>query len=237
MKLHSGVVRGVKKHASQFWQDVRDHASALFHGAETPKERIQRTVKHGLLLLAQLCLVLGIYAAGCALASVLPIAIPGNILGMVLLLLLLATHVLKTTYVSEACNYLIDNMSIFFIPAGVAIMGCFSLLEGSAAKFAFVCVATTVIVFLATSLTVMFVSWLMAKVAERKEERHAHKQHEAEGLGEAPAHAKAHAATPATVHAAGSKSTGAEHGVKRTPRTPHTPHAPHRPAVNPFEEA
>ena len=85
---------------------------------------------------------------------------------MVLLLVLLGTHVLKTKYISEACDYLIDNMSIFFIPAGVAIMGCFSLLESSAAKFAFVCITTTVIVFLATSYTVLFVSWVMAKMGK-----------------------------------------------------------------------
>lgn len=109
---------------------------------------------------------MGVYAAGCALASVLPITLPGNILGMVLLLVLLGTHILKTKYISEACDYLIDNMSVFFIPAGVAIMGCFSILEAAAAKFAFVCIATTVIVFLATSYTVLFVSWIMAKLGK-----------------------------------------------------------------------
>ena len=138
----------------------------MFQGADTPKQRLQRSVKHGLLLLAQLCLIMGVYAAGCALASVLPITLPGNILGMVLLLVLLGTHILKTKYISEACDYLIDNMSVFFIPAGVAIMGCFSILEAAAAKFAFVCIATTVIVFLATSYTVLFVSWIMAKLGK-----------------------------------------------------------------------
>lgn len=138
----------------------------MFQGADTPKQRLQRSVKHGLLLLAQLCLIMGVYAAGCALASVLPITLPGNILGMVLLLVLLGTHILKTKYISEACDYLIDNMSVFFIPAGRGHHGCFSILEAAAAKFAFVCIATTVIVFLATSYTVLFVSWIMAKLGK-----------------------------------------------------------------------
>lgn len=146
--------------------DLKETRDEMFEGADTPKERLQRSIKHGLLLLAQLCLIMGVYAAGCALASVLPIALPGNIMGMVLLLVLLGTHILKTKYISEACDYLIDNMSVFFIPAGVAIMGCFSMLENSAAKFAFVCIATTVIVFLATSYTVLFVSWIMAKLGK-----------------------------------------------------------------------
>ena len=82
---------------------------------------------------------------------------------MVLLLVLLGTGLLKARHVGDACDCLLDNMSLFFIPAGVAIMGCVSLLEGNALKFALVCVITTVIVFLATSYTVMLVSRLTAK--------------------------------------------------------------------------
>ncbi len=177
MKPNTGAARDAKRSARSIWarmkdfvastrDDLREVHAEMFHGAVTPLERLQRSVKHGLLLLGQLCLIMGVYAAGCAIASVLPISLPGNILGMVLLLVLLGTHVLKTKYISEACDYLIDNMSIFFIPAGVAIMGCFSLLESSAAKFAFVCITTTVIVFLATSYTVLFVSWVMAKMGK-----------------------------------------------------------------------
>ncbi len=160
------IAARIRKCVSSVIADFKETRAEMFDGAVTPLERLQRSVKHGLLLLAQLCLIMGVYAAGCAIASVLPIALPGNILGMVLLLVLLGTHVLKTKYISEACDYLIDNMSIFFIPAGVAIMGCFSLLESSAAKFAFVCITTTVIVFLATSYTVLFVSWVMAKMGK-----------------------------------------------------------------------
>ena len=177
----------------------------MFQGADTPKQRLQRSVKHGLLLLAQLCLIMGVYAAGCALASVLPITLPGNILGMVLLLVLLGTHILKTKYISEACDYLIDNMSVFFIPAGVAIMGCFSILEAAAAKFAFVCIATTVIVFLATSYTVLFVSWIMAK------------------LGKDTALAPAVEAENAPKAQAGITDSNSKHGEGAGKHHPHTP--------------
>jgi hypothetical protein len=34
--------------------------------------------------------------------------------------------ILKRKHVGMACDYLIDNMSIFFVPAGVGIMGCVS---------------------------------------------------------------------------------------------------------------
>ena len=124
---------------------------------------------------------------------------------MVLLLVLLGTHILKTKYISEACDYLIDNMSVFFIPAGVAIMGCFSILEAAAAKFAFVCIATTVIVFLATSYTVLFVSWIMAK------------------LGKDTALAPAVEAENAAKAQAGITDSNSKHGEGAGKHHPHTP--------------
>ena len=85
---------------------------------------------------------------------------------MGLLLTCLVTGILKRKHVGMACDYLIDNMSIFFVPAGVGIMGCVSLLQGAAAlKFAFVCIVTTVLVFLSTSATVVLVQRLMEKRA------------------------------------------------------------------------
>ena len=92
----------------------------------------------------------------------------GNIVGMALLLVLLATGVLKGKHIGGACDYMIDNMSIFFIPAGVGIMGCFTLLQDSALKFAFVCIVTTVIVFIATSATVIATSRIMNRIADKR---------------------------------------------------------------------
>lgn len=137
-------------------------ASDSCDSTPTFREKATGASRQGIRLLIQLALVVGIYGAGCALSSVSPVALPGNILGMILLLALLGTGLIKTKHVDMACDCLIDNMSLFFIPAGVAIMGCFSLLEENAFKFAFICIVTTILVFLATSYTVMFVSRLLA---------------------------------------------------------------------------
>lgn len=110
--------------------------------------------------------MVAVYGAGCAITSALPVRLPGSIVDMVLLLVLLVTGLLKAQHVDNACDCLLDNMSLFFIPAGVAIMGCVPLLESNALKLALVCVVTTVIVFLATAYTVMLVSRLTAKRAD-----------------------------------------------------------------------
>lgn len=138
----------------------------------------ERLRKIGIIAL-QLVVLIAVYGIGCLIAGFLPIAIPGNIVGMALLLILLGTGILKAKHVGEACDYMVDNMSIFFIPAGVGIMGCFSLLQDAALKFAFVCIVTTVIVFLATSLTVALVSRLMESHHARRAKRAMHMQQEA----------------------------------------------------------
>ena len=154
---------GIVKQQTDAVSGVSGCASAPAHGDVSWRAKAGRAGKRGARFAAQLALVVAVYGAGCAIASVLPVRLPGNIVGMVLLLVLLGTGLLKARHVGDACDCLLDNMSLFFIPAGVAIMGCVSLLEGNALKFALVCVITTVIVFLATSYTVMLVSRLTAK--------------------------------------------------------------------------
>ena len=72
-----GCARKIWAHFKEFVAsvkgDLKETHDEMFKGADTPKQRLQRSVRHGLLLLAQLCLIMGVYAAGCALASVLPI--------------------------------------------------------------------------------------------------------------------------------------------------------------------
>ena len=131
---------GIVKQQTDAVSGVSGCASAPAHGDVSWRAKAGRAGKRGARFAAQLALV-----------------------GMVLLLVLLGTGLLKARHVGDACDCLLDNMSLFFIPAGVAIMGCVSLLEGNALKFALVCVITTVIVFLATSYTVMLVSRLTAK--------------------------------------------------------------------------
>ena len=146
------------------------HESTLSDSPTTEAEShtILGKLKRAGIILAQLVVLIAIYEVGCIISRYLPIAIPGNIVGMALLLILLATGVLKGKHIGGACDYMIDNMSIFFIPAGVGIMGCFTLLQDSALKFAFVCIVTTVIVFIATSATVIATSRLVNRVAEKR---------------------------------------------------------------------
>ncbi len=105
----------------------------------------------------QLLVIIGVCMVGNDLAAKLPIAIPGTIISMVLLLILLATGVLRVLYIKDACEFLLGNMSVFFIPAGVSVASGFSAIAPELPKLLIICAITTVLVFAVTSATVVVV--------------------------------------------------------------------------------
>ena len=82
-------------------------------------------------LFNQLALILGIWAVGEYISSFLQniIVIPGNIIGMILLFLLLQFKVIKLDSVDELGGLLLNNMAIFFVPAGVSLIRSLDLIS------------------------------------------------------------------------------------------------------------
>ena len=75
--------------------------------------------------LKQFCLILLIWALGEYLSQFLStfIFIPGNILGMLLLLLGLMSGIIKEQYIQDVAQFLLNHMALFFIPLAVNILG------------------------------------------------------------------------------------------------------------------
>ncbi|VFS34842.1 inner membrane protein YohK [Enterobacter cancerogenus] len=67
--------------------------------------------------------------AGIFIASLLPITIPGSIIGMLILFVLLALQVLPAKWVNPGCFVLIRYMALLFVPIGVGVMQYFDLLK------------------------------------------------------------------------------------------------------------
>ena len=82
-------------------------------------------------LFNQLALILGIWAIGEYISSIIQniIVIPGNIIGMILLFLLLQFKLIKLDNISELGDLLINNMAIFFVPAGVSLIRSLDLIS------------------------------------------------------------------------------------------------------------
>ena len=64
--------------------------------------------------------------------AALPFPFPASVIGMILLLLLLASGLLRVEHIQEKADFLLANMAFFFLPAGVSIMNYFDLLRSSA---------------------------------------------------------------------------------------------------------
>nr|WP_253940698.1 CidA/LrgA family protein [Fundicoccus ignavus] len=93
-----------------------------------------------------------------AIASFL--AIPGSVIGMVLLFLALHFNVLKLSQVDEVGSWLTDNMAILFVPAGVGLMTNFDVLAESWLQL-------IVIMFVTTILMMIFVGKIVQAIMNK----------------------------------------------------------------------
>lgn len=86
--------------------------------------------------------------AGNAISALLPITIPGSILGMLILFTLLSTQVLPYKWVKPGCSVLIRYMALLFVPIGVGVMNYYTELRTQFGPLVVSCVVSTLIVLL-----------------------------------------------------------------------------------------
>ncbi|WBG92062.1 CidA/LrgA family protein [Pantoea piersonii] len=98
--------------------------------------------------------------AGNAIAVLLPITIPGSILGMLTLFALLATQILPVDWVKPGCHLLIRYMALLFVPISVGIMNYTDVLS---AQFGPIVVSIVVSTFLVLTI----VGWSAHKIHTR----------------------------------------------------------------------
>ncbi len=95
-----------------------------------------------LLLLFQLC--------GEFISRGLDLSIPGNVLGMGLLLLALMSNLVEIKWLVEASELLLSHLALFFVPAGVGVMVYSDLI---AREWLPITVATVVSTFVVMAVT------------------------------------------------------------------------------------
>ena len=78
----------------------------------------------------QLGIILGIWAVGELISSLLSniITMPGTIIGMTILFLLLQFKIMKEETIKDVADFLLGNMAIFFVPAGVSLINSLGLI-------------------------------------------------------------------------------------------------------------
>ena len=88
--------------------------------------------------------------AGEFISRLLDLPIPGNVIGMALLLLGLILNLVDIKWLEEAADFLLSNMALFFVPAGVGVMVYGDLI---AAEWLPICVATILSTFVVMGVT------------------------------------------------------------------------------------
>lgn len=117
-------------------------------------KRIISERKLSLNKLGQFGLILGILFLGEFLSKWFSLPIPPSILGMIILFALLALKIVKLKWVESVGNSLLDNLSVMFIPAGVAIVRELELFRGVIIPLAIIIFVSTTIVIVVTGYTV-----------------------------------------------------------------------------------
>ena len=93
------------------------------------------------------CLYGGIFIAG-----LLPITIPGSIIGMLILFVLLALQILPANWVKPGCSVLIRYMALLFVPISVGVMNDMDILTAQFAPIVLSCIVSTLIVLVTVGL-------------------------------------------------------------------------------------
>ncbi|MDF7659474.1 CidA/LrgA family protein [Erwiniaceae bacterium L1_54_6] len=97
-----------------------------------------------------------IYAAlyaGIGISALLPITIPGSIIGMLLLFLLLALQILPVDWVKPGCHLLIRYMALLFVPISVGVMSYTDILTAQFGPIVVSCLVSTFLVLVVVGLS------------------------------------------------------------------------------------
>ena len=110
----------------------------------------------------QIVIIYFIYTTGNFISSLISdyIVIPGNIIGMVILLILLSTSLMKLSVIEESGNFMLKYMGFFFVPLTVGLMKSYSLIADSIIQILIILVVSCILVmFVSSKVTDLLISY------------------------------------------------------------------------------
>lgn len=109
-------------------------------------------------ILLQLALILGICYAGDLIHKATGIPVPGNILGMLILLILLCLKIVKLEQIREVSDFFLKRLAFFFLPPAIGLMLVGDDVKSQWPLLLLLCIVITVITMAATGWTVQLLS-------------------------------------------------------------------------------
>ncbi len=118
--------------------------------------------------LGQLALIFTLCLVGDVIAATLPITLPGSVVAMLLILLLLFTPALKEEHLGESADFLLRNMTFFFIPPGVSIIQYMDLVSTIWWQLLVVNIVSLLVCFAVAGWTVMLTIGVQNRIRARR---------------------------------------------------------------------
>ena len=122
-------------------------------------------------MLREFIIIFIINYIGTIISKTLALPIPGTIIGLLLLFALLYYKIIKLNMIENVANFLLANMTIFFMPPTVKIMDSYQLLQGNFIKFVVLIIVSTVITMGVTGKVVQFMIEHLDRKEKKKNER------------------------------------------------------------------
>ena len=120
--------------------------------------------------LKQIAIILAVSFAGEALHSLIPLPVPGSIYGLLLMLALLMTGVVKIHEVKAVVDWLITLMPIMFVAPTAGLISGFDSYRGFIIPIIVIVLVTTPLTMVVTGKTVE--GLMRVEERKRKERRH-----------------------------------------------------------------
>ena len=113
-------------------------------------------MKKILKIAVQTALIYIIYSAGNLISRLISnvIFVPGNIIGMVILLILLSGNIIKLSMIEEASNFMLKYMGFFFVPITIGIMESYKLIQDSIFQIIIILFISCILVMYVTCVSV-----------------------------------------------------------------------------------
>ena len=100
---------------------------------------------------------------------IIPLPIPANIYGMMLLFLALCLKIIKIESINTVAQYLISIMLMFFIMPAVSIMDSFDLIKDNLISILITIVVPTIAVVIVSGLVTQWIEKITMKKEEKEE--------------------------------------------------------------------
>lgn len=115
----------------------------------------------------QFGIIAGVSFLGEFLYALLPFPIPASVYGLVLMVVLLMTKVVRLEMIEETADFFISMMALFFVPSSVGLMTSLDIVKDSILQLFVICVISTVVVMSVTGLAAQAVIRAKRKKGEK----------------------------------------------------------------------